>query len=179
MNCVWLEVLPLPLTLPFPFVVSIEKTKFSIAMSIEFEFNIVLHVPKLYRSSLEDVLWKPCQNSTKDLWWKLYNIQDLWCMQKVYGKSFNVFKLYGGSSLLFKICRECKRFVVKSLLCGTKVLKLMRRTWVCGRRKLQTCICKLQLSIICHISFGEVSVMTQIQGTKCSCLEDLITMTFP
>jgi hypothetical protein len=87
---------------------SIEKTNFSIAMSIEFELNIVLQVPKLYRSSLEDLWWKPCQNSTKALRWKLYNVQDLWCMQKVYGKSFGVFKLYGGSSLY------CSRFMVRA-----------------------------------------------------------------
>jgi hypothetical protein len=100
---------------------SIEKTNFSIAISTEFEFNIQLQVPKLYRSSLEDLWWKPCQNSTKALWWKFYNVQDLWCMQKVYDKSFGVFKLYGGSSILFKICGACRRFAVKSLVCSSFV----------------------------------------------------------
>jgi len=81
----------------------------------------VFQVLKFYRNSLEDLWWKPCQNSTKALWWKLYNVQDLWCMQKVYGKSFGLLKLYGRNSILFKICGACRRIVVKSLVCSSFV----------------------------------------------------------
>jgi len=61
-------------------------------------------MPNLYKSSIVEALQCP---------------RFVVHAKGLYGKSFGVFKLYGGSSLLFKICGECKRFVVKSLVCST------------------------------------------------------------
>jgi hypothetical protein len=68
-------------------------------MSIEFEFNIVLQVPKLYKSSIVEAL--QCSRfvvHAKGLWQKFwcvqallrkhYIVQDLWCVQALWHKSF-------------------------------------------------------------------------------------------
>jgi hypothetical protein len=73
-------------------------------LSIESEFNVVLQAPKFYGSSMKDLLQKSYWNSTKVRRWKLDNVQDLWCMQKVCHRSFVVFKLYGMEVL--KFCME-------------------------------------------------------------------------
>jgi hypothetical protein len=79
--------------------VSIGKTIFPFATSIEFEFNIVLQVPKLYKSSIVEAL--QCSRfvvHAKGLWQKFwcvqallrkhYIVQDLWCVQALWHKSF-------------------------------------------------------------------------------------------
>jgi hypothetical protein len=79
--------------------------------------SMVEAMPKLYKSSMVEALqcsrfvvhvegpWQKLWCVHQALWWKLYIVQDLWCVLKVCGKIFGV----------------CK-------LCGTKVLKLIRKT---------------------------------------------------
>jgi len=77
-----------------------------IHLSIKSEFNIVLQAPKFYGSSMEDLLWKFYWNSTKLLRWKLDNVQDLCCMQKVEA-------LVCSSSMAWKFWSSWKNLTMK------------------------------------------------------------------